>query len=246
MTFVEKLWNNWNQPQLFSLIVVTFLICTLSVVLYFQIKKTKKDKAPSTIVFLAEQYYNLVDSIVEENAHSRLNKVKPYIFTLFTFLLIGNLISLVGIEPIGSTTSITLTLGFMTWLGIYVIGIAVQKFSFFKKYKNPLEIISIPAPLISLSFRLFGNIVGGSTILILLFYLFQSIWNLIPLGPLNVLNLPAVVLFPPFLFYLDVFDTLIQSYVFTLLTTVYWAESSEKPEKKSKKIKKTKSAVAQI
>jgi len=54
----------------------------------------------------------------------------------------------------------------VTFVGIYVVGIRFQKLLFFKKYLvNPLELISQFSPFISLSFRLFGNVLAGSVIL---------------------------------------------------------------------------------
>ncbi|UWD34565.1 F0F1 ATP synthase subunit A [Mesomycoplasma molare] len=226
---MENWLSNWNQPQLFTLFIMVFLIMIFSIVLYFQIKKTKKDKAPSAIVYLTEQYFGIVETLVDESgAEGKLAKnIKPYIFTLLTFLLFGNLLSLFGLEPIGSTYSITLTLAFVSWLGIYVIGITMQKLKFFKKYMNPLEIISIPAPLISLSFRMFGNIIGGSVMLILFYAGTQYIWSLLPIGNLSVFNIPATLFMAPLVFYVDIFGVVIQAYVFTLLTTTYWVSSSK-------------------
>ncbi|WGI36253.1 F0F1 ATP synthase subunit A [Mesomycoplasma lagogenitalium] len=220
--------SNWNQPQLFTLFVMVFLICIISLILYFQIKKTKKDKAPNTAVYIVEQYFGIVDKLVDESSNSgRIAKFKPYLFGLLTFLLFGNLLSVIGLEPVGSTISVTLTLALISWLGIYVIGISYQRLSFFKKYINPLEIISIPAPLISLSFRMFGNIIGGSTLLIIFYAGLQFIWNLLPIGSFALFNLPAAIFLSPLVFYLDIFGVVIQSYVFTLLTTMFWSSSAD-------------------
>ncbi|MGZ9413813.1 F0F1 ATP synthase subunit A [Mycoplasma sp. 480] len=226
---MDKWLENWNQPQLFTLFILVFLVVVTSLILYFQIKKTKKDKAPTTVVYITEQYFGIVESIVDESGvKGKLStNIKPYIFTLFTFLLFGNLLSLFGLEPIGSTYSVTFTLAFVSWSGIFVIGITMQKWRFFKKFLNPLEIISIPAPLISLSFRMFGNIIGGSTILILFYAGTQFVWSLLPIAGFSVFNLPAAIFFAPLIFYFDIFGVVIQAYVFTLLTTTYWSTNAE-------------------
>lgn len=77
--------SNWNQPQLFTLfILVTFLII-LSIIVFFHVKKSKVDKAPSTIVLFAESYFMFIDDLVESAGEGYVNKTKPYIFSLFTF-----------------------------------------------------------------------------------------------------------------------------------------------------------------
>ncbi|MBN3534534.1 F0F1 ATP synthase subunit A [Mycoplasma procyoni] len=224
---LQEVLNNWNQPQLFTLFLLVFFVLLISIIVHFQIKKTKKDKAPSAVVYMAEQYFYIVDNLVDESSGGKLSFVKPYIFGLLTFLLGGNLLSMIGVEPIGSTYSVTFTLALLSWLGIFIIGFSFKKHRFLKRYLNPLEIISIPAPLISLSFRMFGNIIGGSAILILLYAGTQWIWNLFPVGAFGLFNLPAAIFFAPFIFYFDIFGVVLQSYVFALLTTIYWSSALE-------------------
>ncbi|VEU59244.1 F0F1 ATP synthase subunit A [Mesomycoplasma neurolyticum] len=218
--------DNWQQPQLFTLFVVVFLILLFSIIVYFKIKKEKADKAPGIVVFIAEKYYNFLDGFFTGNEVKKINFLKPYLFALFTFLLFGNLISLFGVEPIGSSISIPLTLTLMSHLGTQIIGIFCLKWRYFVKYLNPLEIVSAISPLLSLSFRLFGNIIGGSVILLLLYGGLNYVWGLLPIGVFSMFNLPASLFLAPFLFYFDIFGPFIQAYVFTLLTAVAWSSNT--------------------
>ncbi|SYV91314.1 F0F1 ATP synthase subunit A, partial [Mesomycoplasma hyorhinis] len=95
--------------------ILIFLVLVLSLVIYFQIKKVKVDKVPPTIVLLAEDYFLFIDNLVEDISEGKLNVMKRYFFTLFTFLAFGNLLSVFGFETIASSLSVTLTLGIISW-----------------------------------------------------------------------------------------------------------------------------------
>ncbi len=218
------------QPQLISLFLVTVFLIIIAIVVYKKVSKVKVEEAPKGTALIAEQYVMGVDNLFKSVAgEKKLQPAAPYIFTLLTFLMVGNLFGLIGFEPPATSYSVPLTLGMVAWIGIYVVGITYQKFNFFKKFVNPLEIIGQFTPLISISFRLFGNMIGGSTIMFLIYHLTGAIWSHIPyLGQINLLG---SLIAPPLHFYFDVFDGIVQGFVFTLLTTVYWSlETSEETE----------------
>ncbi|WP_027120918.1 F0F1 ATP synthase subunit A [Mycoplasmopsis lipofaciens] len=236
---LSNLWE-WNQPQLLSL-VVTLLICLiLSLTTYIMIKKySQPDKAPKGFVLIMEGYVQAIDSMYNESTGGKMPSARIYILGLATFLLIGNLLGLIGLEPVVTSYSVPFTLALISWLGIYVVGLLYQRFRFFKRYLNPIESIGQFAPLISLSFRIFGNIIGGSTILFLIYYFFGWIWTLLPGQANNAWYLFAVPITPILHMYFDMFGAVIQALVFTTLTTIYWSRETEEETKKSKKILKT-------
>ena len=238
--FAKAFKNLKLQPQIFSLMLVVFILIAISIVVYVKVKKQKPNKAPTRIVYFAEQYAMGVNNLFKNTMQGKLNKSEPYIFTLLSFLLVGNLISLVGFDAISTSYSVTLTLALVAWIGIYVVGIMYQKISFFRRYLNPIGIITQIAPLISLSFRIFGNIIGGATIMYLLYSITGYIWSYIPI--IGEFNLLGPIIAPSLHVYFDIFSGVIQAFVFTLLTMVYWSLEA-KPgkylqEPKIKKIKK--------
>ncbi|MCC3161025.1 MAG: F0F1 ATP synthase subunit A [Mollicutes bacterium PWAP] len=230
------------QPQIFSLMLVTIILVIVSIYIYLKLRKTKVNKAPTGIVLLTEQYVMAVDNLYVQATGNKIRKPAPYIFTLMTFLVVGNLFGLIGLEPPGSSFSVTLTIGLITWIGIYVVGIMYQKAIFFKKFVNPTELIGQFSPLISISFRLFGNLVGGGTIMFLIYAVTGIIWKNVPyIGEINLLG---AIIAPVFHAYFDMFDGLIQAFVFVLLTMIYWSleveEEFSKEQSNNNKIKKTK------
>lgn len=215
----------WWQPQLLTLIYITVVLVILSIVVYIKVKKVSPDKAPTGVAFLAEQYVGIFDNEFYGLSNGKIDRVGPYIFTLISFLIVGNTAGLIALEPVVTSYSVALTLGLITWIGIYVFGIMHQKLQFFKKYINPIELIGQFSPLISISFRIFGNILGGA-ILVCLIYVFTGyIWSFIPI--IGDVNLLGMVVAPWFHMYFDLFESMVQSYVFALLTCIYWSQEVE-------------------
>lgn len=238
--FAEHFKSTILQPQIFGLMVTVLILVVFSIVVYRKVKKQEINKAPEGILLFAEQYVKGFDNMFQESTEGKIQKPTPYIFTLLSFLLVGNLMGLFGLEGPSESYSVTLTLGLITWIGIYVVGITYQKLKFFKKFLNPVELIGQFSPLISISFRIFGNMIGGSTIMFLLYHVTGWIWSEIPV--IGEVNLLGPIITPIFHAYFDLFDGLIQALVFTMLTIIYWTLEAEVPEPKKEKVKKIKTS----
>ncbi|WP_406617525.1 F0F1 ATP synthase subunit A [Mycoplasmopsis adleri] len=238
----------WNQKQLLSLILIVLICLIVSLIVFIKIKKeARKDKAPKGLLFVMEGYVNYIDNAYDDNTDTKLPKARFYVFGLATFLFVGNLLGLIGFEPVTTSYSVALTCGLITFLGIYVIGFMYQKWRFFKRYINPIEIIGQFSPLISISFRIFGNIIGGAVIIYLIYYVFGFVWVKMTGQP----NFDYAVthnqawpllapLITPFLhMYFDMFSAFIQALVFCSLTTIWWAQEVEVDEKEVKEANKS-------
>ncbi|QSF13830.1 F0F1 ATP synthase subunit A [Mycoplasma sp. Mirounga ES2805-ORL] len=242
MEKISKHLFDWNQPQLFSLIVTITIILVVSLIIFFKVKKQDPSKAPSGILLVAQGYVSIIDKTYYESTEGKIKGGRIYIFALTTFLLVGNMVGLLGLEPIVTSYSIAFTLALISWLGIFVVGLIYKKISFFKKYLNPIDLVGQVAPLISLSFRIFGNIIGGGTIVYLVYTLFGWLWTLLPGNGESFFWFAPIV--TPFLhMYFDIFGAVIQALVFTSLTTVYWANEAEIQDKKNKDSKETKAKI---
>jgi len=184
-----------------------------------------------------ESSYASLSSMVREQIGSHNELYLPFIYSLFFFILVGNLISNVpysfavtasGVVSIG--LSLTIFIG-VTILAFYVHGL--KFFSFFVPAGTPLglvpllvliELLSYSARALSLGVRLFANIVAGHTLLkILSTYLYQLFT-----GSLIV----AVITLIPFAIFLalvglEIAVSLIQAFVFTLLVCSYLKDAIE-------------------
>lgn len=224
--------HGWGQ--IFTLGYIVVLLTIVSIIVYFKAKKVKEDESPNGIVFLAEQYVGLFDNEFYGSTEGKIDHVGPYLFTLFTFLAVGNTAGLLSLKPAISSYSVPLALGLITWIGIYVFGVIYQKLSFFKKFLNPIELATQFSPLISISFRIFGNIVGGSIIMYIIYFATGKLFEFIPV--VGQVNLLGMIIAPWFQMYFDIFGALIQAYIFALLTGIYWTqEVSEGIERKETK-----------
>ncbi|BAP00963.1 ATP synthase A chain [Mycoplasmopsis californica HAZ160_1] len=235
---MEKFRENfgkWNQPQLLSLIVTVLIIFTIALIIFIKIKKhSRPNKAPTKTVLVAENFVSAMDASYVENTNDTLSIARFYIFSLFTFLLVGNMLGLIGLEPIATSYSVTLTLAGITFVGIYLVGLWYQRLRFFLRYiKNPPEIIGQFAPLISLGFRMFGNITAGAVIMYATYFLSGWIWSVIFPGP--QMYFFAVVITPWMHMFFDIFGALIQALIFSVLTTIYWSNEVEIRPKKQRK-----------
>lgn len=149
--------------------------------------------------------------------HSR--KYMNYVGTIFIFIFLSNISGLFGLRPPTADYGTTLCLAIITVAIVQYNNIRINKFGAFTNLFKPLpflfpiNFIGEFANVISLSLRLFGNVMAG-TVMIALFY--------------GLLPVIATIGIPTFLHaYLDVFSGAIQAYVFSMLTMVFITDKLE-------------------
>ena len=115
---MDKIKENFKstilQPQIFSLMVTVAILVVLSIVIYRRVKKQETNKAPEGILLFAEQYVKGFDNLLMDSTEGKLQKPAPYLFTLASFLMIANLMGLLGLEGPSESYSVTLTLALIT------------------------------------------------------------------------------------------------------------------------------------
>ena len=141
----------------------------------------------------------------------------PYFAMLFAYLIIANLSGLLGFEAPTSNYSITLALTTITFCLIQFNAIKKQGLLSYiwGAVWPPTNLLSILSPLISLSMRLFGNILSGSILMYLVYQLTGYISGLL----INF-NFLGPVIAPWLHCYFDVFAGCIQTLVFVTLSSI--------------------------
>lgn len=200
---------NWSVIKV--IIAVDLLLMLFAYLVYKNVKLV-----PSQLQIITEDFYTffrtlVIDTIGKEKAH-----FTPYIATIFIFILLCNLIGLIPIpgnmEP---TRNLNVPLGLGTMAIVLVHFFAVKAKgikSYLKEFAEPvvfiapINIISEFGNLISISFRLFGNILGGAIIILVISNLTRYI--VLPVG----LNM-----------FFGIFIGTIQAFVFTMLVLSYTA-----------------------
>ena len=206
-----------------------FMILAILVVSIFLILSIKNKKIiPNRFQAMSELLYEFIANMINDNIGHKGKKFFPFIFTLFTFILFGNLL---GMLPYSFTFTshiiVTFALAMFIFLFITLIGIFMHGFKFFGLFVPkgapmlmlplmiPIEIISYLSRPISLSVRLFANMMAGHTML-KIFAGFVFSLGIFGIAPLIVdVALTA----------LEVLIAILQAYVFTILTCIYLNES---------------------
>lgn len=146
----------------------------------------------------------------------RGKKYIPYLITVLLYLGIANLIGLIGFKPPTKDLNVTVALSLMSIILIEYSGLHQNGFKkWLKSFTEPIAIVTpinimevFVRPL-SLCMRLFGNILGSFVVMELI----KQVCSLI---------IPI-----PFSCYFDIFDGLIQAYVFVFLTSLFMKEALE-------------------
>jgi len=191
--------------------------------LFFGTKK--KSLVPSKIQLVTEMSYTFVAKMINDTAGSNAKSFFPFIFTLFMFVLFSNM---VGMLPYSFTTTshiiVTFALAAIVFVGVTIIGFVKHGIKYLELFVPKgvpmvllplivvIEIISYLSRPVSLSVRLFANMMAGHTMLKVFGGFVISLGLLggwLPLG------------FSVALTGLEILVAFLQAYVFAILTCIY-------------------------
>ncbi|MBT8342626.1 MAG: F0F1 ATP synthase subunit A [Desulfatitalea sp.] len=180
---------------------------------------SRRTMMPGRLQVIGELIVGQLHQLTEDAMGKRLARTySPLICALFMFLLISNWIGIIPhMEEPSKDLNTPLSLGLMGFAIAHYVGIRTKGFkAYISEYfapmffMMPLNLIGELAKIVSISFRLFGNIMGGSIIILVVSYLTYNI------------------LLPPFLYaFFGLFVGAIQAFVFTMLTIVYIATQAK-------------------
>ena len=192
---------------------------------------------PSKWSISLESSFASLNTMVREQIGNHNEIYLPFIYSLFFFILIGNLISNVPYSfAVTASGVVALGLSLTIFIGVTILSLSIHGikfFSFFIPAGTPvalvpllalIELISYLARAVSLGVRLFANIVAGHTLLkILSTYLYK-------LFTVNIIV--AIITLIPYAIFLalvglEIAVSLIQAFVFTLLTCSYLRDAIE-------------------
>ncbi len=206
----------WFTTSNLCLLIVILMLCIFAIIAGNHMKKAKE--VPDTFQNIIELIVEKLDGIVGNTMSPGGAKAyRNYISTIFCFILISNISGLMGLRPPTADYGVTLPLGIITF--------ALIRYNQFKYNKPatiwrdmtsplppwlpiwfPINLISEIAVPISLSLRLFANVLSGTIMMALVYGLLKYI----------SIGWPAVLHA-----YFDLFSGAIQTYVFCMLTMTY-------------------------
>ncbi len=191
------------------IIGVIFLLCLF---LTSGLKVHQISKRQAFAEFAVVKLQGIVDGILGEEG----KQYGAYLITVLIYLAVANLIGLAGFTPPTKDLCVTAGLAIMSIVLIEYAGIHQKGFrGWLKSFTQPMAILTpinimeVFIKPLSLCMRLFGNVLGA-------FVVMELIKTVLP-----------VVLPIPFSCYFDIFDGLIQAYVFVFLTGLFIKEAIE-------------------
>lgn len=180
---------------------------------------------PSRWQCLAEISYEFIANMIRDNVGQEGRKYFPFIFTLFMFVLAGNLLGMIPYSfTYTSHITVTFAMALVVFIGVTVIGFAKHGLHFFSFFLPsgvpifmaplliPIEVLSYLTRPVSLALRLFANMTAGHTML----KVFAGF--IAPLGIVGGIVPLALVIGLTGLEFIIAF---LQAYVFTILSCVY-------------------------
>ena len=238
---IKTPWFDINITQT----TVSLLVVTVILILAAYLLTRNITKRPGRKQVIVEKLVSMLYGLVENTMGKHNLSFAPYIGTLFLSSICGTLIGMTGIFR-SATADLSVTLawalvttalvwyhniknfGFKSWLKGFTEPIIVM---------TPMNIVSEIAQPISMAFRHFGNVAGGSVLTSLIYMalggLTSIVFSWLPdfissvFPPLFAAGIPAVLSI-----YFDLFSGFVQALVFSLLTMVYVGAAIPAPEEK--------------
>ena len=201
------------------------IISALTIISILFVGTRRKAIVPTKIQLLTELSYVLVSKMISDTAGSKAKPYFPFVFSLFMFVLFCNML---GMLPYSFTVTshiiVTFALAAIIFLGVTIIGFVNHGIGYLKLFIPSgvplfllpliviIEIISYLSRPVSLSVRLFANMMAGHTMLKVFGGFVISLGVLGGLLPLS---------FTVALTGLEILIAFLQAYVFAILTCIY-------------------------
>ena len=203
-----------------------FMLLSAVFILLFLLFGTKEKKIiPGKIQLISEMLYNFIGKMINDTAGKKAKPYFPFIFSLFIFVLFCNMI---GMLPYSFTVTshiiVTLAFAMFIFIGVTILGFIIHGFKYLKIFVPSgvpmvllpiimiIEIISYLSRPISLSVRLFANMMAGHTMLKVFGGFVISLGLVAGWLPLT---------FSVALTGLEILVAFLQAYVFAILTCIY-------------------------
>lgn len=197
-------------------VVVSWIIMAVLVLLSIVLTRNLKVENPGRGQLLLEMAVGGLHGMVNGMVGEKGKRYVPYLMTVLVYIGFANVIGLFGFKPPTKDLTVTIALAGMSIVLIEFAGIRekgtkkwLKSFAEPVAIMTPFNILEILIKPLSLCMRLFGNVLGA-------FVIMELIKIMVPIA------LPV-----PFSLYFDIFDGLIQAYVFVFLTSLFIKEAIE-------------------
>ncbi len=215
--------------------VVYMLISSVLILLFLYLGMRPRAIVPGRFQAAAELSYEFIHKMASDQIGHEGKRFFPFIFTLFAFILVGNYVGLFpGSFTYTSHIAVTAALAILVFVLAVIVSLTSQGLKFFKHFMPegapialapllvPIEILTFLSRPVSLSIRLFANMVAGHV----MFEMFAGFTIL--LGGIHLIG-PVLGIAPLIvnmaLMALELLVGALQAYVFAILTCIYLREA---------------------
>lgn len=214
--------------EVLASLMVMGIIAILAIIVFIQAKFHDPLKKPKGLLFIAETGCGFFDGLVEDMMGPRFKGFGGYIMAVAVYLFIAFIFGLTGLPSPVTNLAVPLSLSLCTFVLIHATSIRYTKFKYFKRYIEPIpfllpvNLLTMWAPLLSMTLRLFGNAISGWALMSIVYYFLQLAsgavftfivepWNQVFFAPIAT---------PILHLYFDLFSGFIQTTIFIFLTMI--------------------------
>lgn len=224
MLDIENLWSLeiagveiWITETIFNTWLIMLFLIAVAVIVRIKLKNFKV--VPTGFQNAIEAIIEIFDNFALGSLGDKLAYIAPWFFMVFVFLLSSSLFSVFGLRAPTADWATTFAMAFASFALMLILGFKHRKGKYLKSFFEPhfiffpLNLIGELAKPVSLSFRLFGNVLSG-TIILTLYY------SLTPL----LVQFGIPVLLHGFF---DVVFGALQTYIFVIISLMYVRGAAE-------------------
>lgn len=218
MLNVENYWvlkiagyDVWITETIFNTWIVMAVLIILAIIARMKLKSFKV--IPSGFQNVIESLVEIFDNFVTNTMGEKLSYVAPWFFMVFSLVFSSSLFSTIGFRAPTADFITTFALAIVTFLMMVVLGFRHRKGKYLKSLFQPnfvffpINVLGEMAKPVSLSFRLFGNMLSGTIILTLWYTLTPTLLQI---------GIPAALHG-----FFDVIMGFLQTYIFVIISLMY-------------------------
>lgn len=225
------IWTTFNPTgEIIVALGVIGVLIILAIIVGILAKRADPLKRPKGLLMLVEWAVEKLDAFTADVMGPGFENFGGLLLAIIPFTFIAFTIGVIGLPSPMNNLAVPLTLALVTFGLIHFTAIRYTKWSYFKRYANPLNFLSMWAPILSMTLRMFGNAIVGWVLLGLLNggleELSATIFSFIPSDANQIFIVPIIT--PVLHAYFDLFSGFVQTMVFVFLTCLFVAQ--EKPD----------------
>ena len=217
-------------------LAIIFVLIVLAIIVGIKAKKADPLKRPKGLLMITEWAVEKLDAFTADTMGRGFENFGGVLLTIIPFMFVAFTIGITGLPTPMNNLAVPLTLALVTFILIHATSVRFTKIHYFKRFIDPfpvflpINLMSMWAPLLSMTLRMFGNAIVGWVLISLINGALESLSSLLfgfmGTGVSSIWFVP--ILTPVLHAYFDLFSGFVQTMVFVFLTALFI--SQERPD----------------